>query len=377
MLVERTLYEDGATRSTLRLVQQWARAGVPVQLFVLQRAGGGRGAPLPAGVEPTYPARPGARLRWVLAVGLLRLVVLARRADVVVSGREIGWGLLVARAASWLARRPFVVVVRAAPGDAIDHYVQPRLRAAVRRALRTADRVVCITPGLVPAVLALGVPGDRAVVALNGVEVDRVVATAPAPAAALPRGEGPLVVGVGRLSHQKGFDVLLRAHAAVVASGRPHRLLLVGEGPDRASLERLAAELGVADSLHLPGFVDDPLPLLAAADLFCLPSRWEGFGQSLAEALLLAVPAVAADCVSGPRLLLAGGEHGDLVPVDDVAALANAVSRHLDAPERLRAAAARGRAWAVAHLGVERAAGEVLEVLHDAAARGRRRGLAP
>ena len=373
VVVERRLYEDGAARSTLRLVQRWALAGVRVRLYVLQRLEQGAAAPLPAGVVPTHPAGRELRLRWALVWGLVRLLPLARRADVVVAGREIGWGLLVGRAASWVVRRPFVVMIRSEPGAAIDHHVTARLRALMRRSITSADRVVCISPGLVPAVEALGVEPSRVAVVLNGVDVQQILSAAGAPSAALPPGEGPVVVAVGRLARQKGFDLLVEAHARVVAAGLPHRLVLLGEGPDRAALQRMAADLGVAGSVHLPGFTANPLPAVAAADLFCLPSRWEGFGQSLAEAVVLGTPVIAADCVSGPRTLLHDGAFGDLVPVDDVDALAAALEQHLRDPRRLRTAAEAGRAWAHEALDVGRTAREVLDVLRAVVdGRGRR-----
>lgn len=96
-----------------------------------------------------------------------------------------------------------------------------------------------------------------------------------------------------------------------------------------------------------------------------LSSRWEGFGQSLAEALLLGTPVVASDCVSGPRELLLHGAHGDLVPVGDSDALAGAMVRHIDSPERLRQAAERGRQWARAHIDVDRTAAEMLQILRE------------
>ena len=133
-------------------------------------------------------------------------------------------------------------------------------------------------------------------------------------------------------------------------------------------------ELGVSASVDLPGFDDDPLPTIAGADLFALPSRWEGMGQSLAEALLLATPVVAADCVAGPRLMLADGAHGDLVPVGDHEALAAAISAHLRRPARLREAAERGSAWARTHLTIERAADDMLDAV-SAVAPPRRRGV--
>ena len=94
-------------------------------------------------------------------------------------------------------------------------------------------------------------------------------------------------------------------------------------------------------------------------------SRWEGFGQTLAEALVVGTPVVAADCVSGPRLLLDDGARGDLVPVDDVAALADAIERHLRDPAVLRDKAEPARAWAAENLDVGRTAAGVLAVLGD------------
>ena len=360
LVVDHRLREDGATRSTLRLVERWVGAQVPVVLYVAKRSPRGGAAPLPPHVTLTHPADHEPRGRRLLALALVRLVPHARRADVVIAARDVGWGLLLGRAASWVARRPFVVVVRSDPQRAVAQHVSPRLRGVTRLAYRTADRVVCISPGLVPAVAAMGVAAGRTTVALGGVEVEQILDSGRAAAPDLPDGGGPLVVGIGRLEHQKGFDLLIRAHAAALAAGSAHRLLVLGEGADRRALERLAADLGVAGSVHLPGFHPDPLPTIAAADLFVLPSRWEGMGQSLAEALLLGVPVIAADCVAGPRLLLADGAHGDLVPVEDVEALAEAIVKHLTAPGRLREAAGVGGSWVREHLDVDRAARDTL-----------------
>jgi glycosyltransferase involved in cell wall biosynthesis len=368
LLTEWRLGDDGAARSSLRLVSRWRAAGADVDLFAVSVA-----APLPAGVEPIYPGGRARRLRHAVVPGVFRLLNCARRSDVVVSGRELGFGLLAAWLAARLARRPFVVMVRSDPLAAVEDYVPARWQGANRRALRRADAVICISDGLAPAAEAAGVPHGAVKAVLNGVEVDRVVAAGGRPARPLPSGDGPLLVGVGRLERQKGFDLLIRAHARVLAEGHAHRLLLLGEGRDREELERLVDALGVGDSVDLPGFERDPLPVIAAADLFCLPSRWEGFGQSLAEALLLGTPVVAADCVSGPRQLLADGAHGDLVPVEDIDALARAIARHIEAPDRLRRAAQRGRDWGHIHLDVDRTAAEMLDVLDDVRRSPRRR----
>jgi len=375
LLTEWRLTEDGAARSSLRLVVRWQEAGACVRLFVLTR--GSSDLPLPPGVVPLYPTRKPRHLRHVIVQAGLRLLRQAHSADVVVAGRELGFGML----ASWLAARvvgaPFVVIIRSEPLAAIESYVAPRWQAANRRALAAADAVICISSGLASAAEAAGVAPERVHVVLNGVETGRVLRSGAGSAAGLPAGEGPLVVGVGRVEHQKGFDLLVRAHARLVEEGRPHRLLVLGDGRDRPELERLATELGVRESVHLPGFTPEPLPVLAAADLFCLPSRWEGFGQSLAEALVLGRPTIAADCVSGPRELLADGRHGDLVPVDDVEALTAAIRRHLDDPRRLQEAARLGQEWVMRHLDVDRTAAEMLDILATVEPRGwrARRGL--
>lgn len=150
------------------------------------------------------------------------------------------------------------------------------------------------------------------------------------PALPLPA-KRPLVLAMGRLTAQKGFDVLLQAYAGLPAELRGH-LMILGDGADRGALQAQAVELGVADEFSLPGFVEDPLPILKAANLFVLSSRWEGFGNALVEAMALGVPVVACDCPSGPSEILDGGKLGPLVPVDDVAALRDAMRDVLQNP---------------------------------------------
>lgn len=155
----------------------------------------------------------------------------------------------------------------------------------------------------------------------------------------------PLLLGVGELCARKDFATLLRAFARLRAE-RPCRLLLLGEGRQRAKLEALAAELGVAEDVELPGFVDNPYAYMARADLFVLSSVCEGAPVVLMEALALGTPVVATDCPSGPAEILEGGRHGALVPVGDADALAQAMAATLEHPPQrpaLRAAADRYR----------------------------------
>jgi glycosyltransferase involved in cell wall biosynthesis len=145
-------------------------------------------------------------------------------------------------------------------------------------------------------------------------------------------------MGMGRLTYQKGFDVLLRAHAALRQRGLHHHLVILGEGPDRPALEGLARELGIEGTTFLPGFVSDPFAALRASRVFALSSRYEGFGMVLAEAMALGVPVVTSDCPSGPGDIVEAGRSGRLVPVDDVDALADAVAPLLaDGPAAMQA----------------------------------------
>ena len=110
------------------------------------------------------------------------------------------------------------------------------------------------------------------------------------------------------------------------------RLVILGEGVDRAALEALVASEGLVDRVQLPGFCQNPWDYIAAADLFVLSSEWEGLPTVLIEALALGTRVVATDCPSGPREILEQGRHGELVPVGDDALLAQAMIRALESP---------------------------------------------
>ena len=141
-------------------------------------------------------------------------------------------------------------------------------------------------------------------------------------------GQVPVVLGVGRLAPQKDFGTLIRAFARVIVR-RPCRLMILGDGPERVSLEALVAERGLTGSVDLPGWISNPYPYMAHAGVFVLSSRWEGLPSVLIEALFCEVPVVATDCLSGPREILEGGRYGALVPVGDEEALAAAIEMAL------------------------------------------------
>ena len=172
----------------------------------------------------------------------------------------------------------------------------------------------------------------------NSLDLDRINAMA---CEALPPEfsqlfDCPVVISIGGLTFQKGHDVLVRAFARVKQAGYPHHLIIVGEGNERDRLQILIRELNLTDTVHLTGYVKNPYPLLKKAELFVLSSRFEGFALVLVEAMELRVPIVSTDCDSGPREVLADGECGMLVPVEDDYALAQGMIRVLSDAELAR-----------------------------------------
>ena len=142
-------------------------------------------------------------------------------------------------------------------------------------------------------------------------------------------GEPPVVLSVGRLcSPQKDFATLITAFAQV-RRRQPCRLIILGEGPDRAKLSAMIESLGIGSDAALPGFQANPFAFMKRAATFVLSSRHEGMPCVLIEALACGVPVIATDCPGGSAEALAHGKHGHLVPVGDAEALASTLSRVL------------------------------------------------
>ena len=137
-------------------------------------------------------------------------------------------------------------------------------------------------------------------------------------------GSPPVIVAAGRLSAQKDFATLIRAFALVRGSC-PARLVILGEGDERAALLALSTELGVREFVDLPGFQPNPFAFMKKASVFVLSSAWEGLPNVLIQAMALGVPVAATDCRSGPREILEGGRLGPLVPVGEAQRLADAI----------------------------------------------------
>jgi glycosyltransferase involved in cell wall biosynthesis len=162
-----------------------------------------------------------------------------------------------------------------------------------------------------------------------------------------------LVVGsVGGLRPEKNYARLLRAFAQLPRNGQPLRLVLVGDGPERPALERLAAGLGVADRVTFTGFLADPGPALRAFDVFALSSDTEQMPYSLIEAMTCGLPVVATD-VGDVQSMLPLEARGWTVPATDEAAFAAKLSALLENAATRREIGGRNRVHAAAHFGLD------------------------
>jgi len=143
-----------------------------------------------------------------------------------------------------------------------------------------------------------------------------------------------VILGVGRLSAEKGFENLLSAFAQIRPQYPDWTMTIIGEGPQRPALEALRETLGLSNSVSLPGLDPTLWDRSSSVGLFVLCSHFEGFPNALCEAMAHGIPVIATDCPSGPREIIEHGKNGLLVPPADVQALADAMASLLSDPAR-------------------------------------------
>ena len=245
---------------------------------------------------------------------------------------------IIALCAKLLAGVPtrFVVSERSTLSRQTQQYksdMRMRLMPLLARYLYpTADCITTVSTGVAKDLTGVtGIPSERIRVLYNPIVTPELQEKAQLPLNHpwFEPGEPPVILAVGRLGAEKGFSTLIKAFAQVRLA-RHARLLILGEGKERAALEALVRTLGLNQDIDLPGFIENPYPYMVRASLFVLSSEWEGLPGALIEALYFGVPVIASDCPSGPREILADGRYGQLVPSGDAAALARAIENGLD-----------------------------------------------
>ena len=338
------LRSSGTVQKSIEIATALADAGLPSELWVV-RAEGGLKARVPTDVpivevgsllspalgrlaDLTGGALP---LAWALRQRLPAVFLsggnhlhLAAKSAVALSGRRgsIRFGLR----ASNSSRRPI------GPGGT--EFSEPK--RADRFKYEGADFVAAVSSALADEIAAFG--GCARIDTIpNGVDLDRVRANAGQPfdhpffAARRPDGTpAPVLVSVGRVTHQKGFDIAIEA-LAMLPQELGARLLVIGQDSagETDRLKQLTQERGVGDRVDFLGFHANPFAVMCKADLYVSASRWEGASNSLLEALACGLPLVATDCPTGNREILADGSNGTLAPVEDPAGLADAILAEL------------------------------------------------
>jgi len=327
-----TLGGGGAERVALDLVRHWPRDHAMPVLLVASRRG-----EYMTGVSPEFP---------VLEVGLSssprNTVGFLRRLRVLLRGRKIagvishmtGMNRIMLRAQfAGIIRAPIVVVEHNNFMRNCGLAQMPRLRSWLLMKetgflYRRAHAVVGCSEGVAEQIGKLfGIDRNRlrAIVNPLGRRFLRESAMDEEVAAWFRKLPRPILVSVGRMVPQKGFDDLIRAFAMQ----REGSLVILGEGPLRPELEALAQNLGVAERIAMPGFLNAPEHILQAADLYVSSSHWEGYPLTLIEAYACGLPVVARTCDFGPAEIVRADRPGRLVQSEDVADLASAVSECL------------------------------------------------
>lgn len=239
---------------------------------------------------------------------------------------------VLALLAGWGLDFPIYVSERSDPR----HKPIGRAWAQLRRYLYPRARGVIVLTSRIKKWMSRFVPADRIHVIPNPVPKPAIASTHPP--GWLPM---PCVVSVGRLAPEKRFDLLVRAFAA--CNRRDWSLVIMGEGPERDSLEKLTRELGVSERVILPGATANPEHILQHASIYVLSSRREGFPNAMAEAMATGLPVVTVDYPAGPGDIVRHGVDGFIVPPDDIPTISSALITLMDHPKLRQAMGQRAR----------------------------------
>lgn len=339
----------GAERAMLHLAQGFIQYGIKTDLVVAEAEGAYLDM-LPAGLKlVNLQAKAPVLVSKTLA---LRQYLQRVQPDVLLSALDIASSATWAKRLAGVSTRVVMCVQTNLSQQFRDHQpltggkIRPQL---VRWFYPWADQIIAASAGVAANVAVItNLSSENISVIYNPVVTSAMKAkmqTAIAHPWFAP-GAPPVILGVGRLVTQKDFPTLIRAFA-ILRQQRQARLMILGEGDQRAKLEALVKDLDLTNDVALPGFVENPYAYMAKASVFALSSIFEGFGNVVAEALAAGTPVVSTDCESGPAEILANGQYGKLVPVRDETALASAIAITLDQPRDSNRLQQRAEAFSV------------------------------
>ena len=249
---------------------------------------------------------------------------------------------------AWAVARVHPMPVMTTIHGWIRHNVKRRLMVrAAQSVLRSFNRVVAVSAQTKAAVLECGVPEHKIAVIHNGIVAENYRPEDHAPGFIRSRygvpASAPLIGYVGRLSPEKGQGDLLKAAAQLMPRHPDIWIALVGDGPDRSTLQQQAEALGIAPRVVFTGHLADVRPVFRDLDVLALTSYTEGFPNVVLEALCMETPVVAND-VGGVREIIEDGVTGMLLPPGSPDRIAHALSRYLEAPDWARTLALQGKA---------------------------------
>ncbi len=317
----------GAEKILVWLSNRMAAAGQAITLGILDDRGALRDQVDPRVNQETMGVR---RARYALpaVVSLIR----RQHPDVVLSTLS-RMNLLILLARPFLPRGTRVILREAnVPSSDLQSLRWSGLyRLLYRMLYPTADTIICQSMDMYRDLHEnFGVAEERLLLIHNPAVVSASTADDPLES---PYPDGTNILAVGRLAPQKGYDILLQAFAQLRDRGSSARLTILGDGEEKQKLLSMARSLGIENAVQFAGFVAQTAPYYKYADLVVLASRWEGFPNVLVEALSVGVPVVATDAPGGSSEIVVDGENGFLVPVDQPAALSEAMTKAIHQQE--------------------------------------------
>ena len=347
----------GIERNSLKLIQQCLRWGIDVRIILFERKGELL-EEVPSQVPITCLGHP---FKFAFPYRLAKQIRSQKPACIVSAFDDVNIMVIAAKA---LAKSDTPVLlsnhnsfsVAKSESKGLERAKYFLLKYALPWAFKHAKSIVAVSNGMTDDLSrSLNIPAH-----LINVIYNPIIDTAFSYRAQLPSVHSvskQTILFVGRLVPQKNVPNLLNA-CAIIKKRQTVDLIIAGDGPLRSQIEDQVTKMGLADSVRTVGTVINPLPLMAASGVLVLPSKFEGLGNALVEALACGTQVVSTDCPHGPAEILKNGKYGQLVPVDDPEALANAIERALSRKFRVEPNILRQRA---AEFSVEKATRRYLE----------------